>query len=137
MNDVCLPFIGDNAPAEDLRAEPAAAQIHVDEARPLVIGQLEKGYDRLDAGIVDENIDRSQLAPNFVEHLLDFAPLGDVSFHGNRAAALAANPFRDLFGFLWTGDVIHRDVGALFGEHFRNAAPDSSTGAGYDGYLTL
>ena len=62
---------GERAPAEDLRAEPRAAQVDVDEPRPLLVGQLEERHDRLDAGVVDEDVDRPELLPDLVDHRLD------------------------------------------------------------------
>ena len=66
-----LPLFSDDAPAEDLRAQPGAAEVDVDEARPLLVGQLEERHDCLDPGVVDEDVDRPELVPDAVDHRLD------------------------------------------------------------------
>ena len=57
-----------------------AAKVDVDEAGPLIVGQLEERHDRLDAGVVDEDVDRPELVPDALEHRLDLRATRHVGF---------------------------------------------------------
>ena len=132
-----LRFSRDRLAAEHLRAEPGAAQVDVDQARPLLVGELEERHDRLDARVVDEDVEAAELFPRLVDHRLDVGALRDVAFDGDRLAALGLNPFDDVFGRLRAFDVVHGDVRAFFGEDFGDAAADAAARTSDERFLTF
>ena len=86
VHDRRLPLFARRRAAEHLRAQPGAAKVDVDEAGPLIVGQLEERHDRLDAGVVDEDVDRPELVPDALEHRLDLRAARHVGLHRHRAA---------------------------------------------------
>src|SRR5262249_30640355 len=119
-----------DAAAVYLRAKPVATEVDVDQARPLIVGEIEEGDDGFDTGVVDEAIDGAELIPHAIDHAFDFGAVGDVGFHRDRAAAFASDFGGDVLGGLCTRNVVHGDIGALFREDFRDPFADSAARSG-------
>ena len=100
-----------------------------DEARPLVVGQFEERHDRLDAGVVDQDVDGTELVPDPIDHGFDFGAVRDVRLDRHGAAAFAADPCGDILGGLSAGDVVDGYVGALLREDLGDALADPAAGA--------
>src|ERR1700677_3668141 len=78
--------------AKHLATEPFSAQINVDNVAPLLIGEIEERDDGLDAGVVDQHVDRPKFFLYAIEHGLDLISLAYICFDHEGAAALAPNP---------------------------------------------
>ena len=120
-----------------LRAKPLAAQIHVREARPLLVGQFEERHDGLDAGVIYQYVDRPQFLPDPLDHGFDFGAAGDIRLDCDGAAAFGAYPRGDILGGLSAGHVVDGDVGAFLREHLRYAFADSTAGTRNQRHLTF
>ena len=137
MNDVALAAFGDGPLAEHLTVQPAAAQVRVVQPGPLLVGELEKRRDRLDPGVIDQDVDRAEFLPDSVEHGLDFGPSGDVGLDRHGSAALPADPGRDLFGLGGACRVVDGDVGPLLGEDLGNSPANAPAGPCNERNLSL
>ena len=91
-------------------------------ARPLLIGQLQERHDRFDACVVNEDVDRSELVPDSVDHRLDVRTVGDVPLDRDRPAPGGEERLNDVFSL---DEIVHRDIGALRGEYLGDAATRS------------
>jgi hypothetical protein len=129
-HDVSLTAIGKDTAAINLRTQPLAAKIDVGEARPLLVGEVEEGHDSFDAGVVDQHVDGAEFAPNLIHHGFHVRALGDVGFNRHCTAALAADLGCHVFGGLAAIDIVHGDVGPLFGENFGYPSSNPAAGAG-------
>src|SRR5690606_13062279 len=105
--------------------------------RPLLVGELEERHDGLDARVVDEDVDGTELLPHAVDHGLDVGPARDVALHGDRPAAAAPDVGSGFLGLRGLADVVDGDVGALLGEDLGDAAADAAAAAGDERNLVL
>ena len=97
-------------------------------ARPLLIGQLQERHDRFDAWVVNEDVDRSELVQDSVDHRLDVRTVGDVPLDRDRPAPGGEERLNDVFSL---DEIVHRDIGALRGEYLGDAATDAATRSCY------
>jgi hypothetical protein len=137
VDDRRLALFANHAPAQHLRAEPRTAKVDVDETRPLLVGQLEEGNDRLDTGVVDQDVDRSELLPDTVDHRFDVGAPRHVGLHGRRPASRRSDRCGDLLRLVHVRDIVDRDVRSLGGEHLRNPAPDAPRRARHQCHFAL
>jgi len=91
VDDGALAAFRYQAPTEDLRRHPAAFQVDLNDIVPLLVRQLRKRDDGLDARIVDKDVDRSELPPGLCEQALEIATFGDVALDGESALAKFAD----------------------------------------------
>src|SRR5215207_802669 len=92
VNDGAFAAFRDSPATEDLGAQPLASQVDVRETCPLLVCQVKEGNDRLDAGIVHQNIDWSEFFPSSVDHRFDVGAICDIALYGDRTPAFASNP---------------------------------------------
>ena len=56
-----LRAAGHHVAGDDLADRPRALEVDIGDPLPFGVVELEEGHDRLDAGIVDEDVDRAEL----------------------------------------------------------------------------
>jgi hypothetical protein len=133
VDDGRRPLFGHDAAAEDLGAQPGAAQVHIDEACPLVVGQLQERHDRLDAGVVHQDVDRAEVGRRRLEHPFDVRALRHIALHGDGAAAVGAlQGVRGLGGPIEV-DVVDGDARPALRQHVGDAAADAAARPGDEG----
>jgi hypothetical protein len=90
-----------------------------------------RGFADVDAGIVDEDVDPAELAPDALDHRGHRRFVGDIGHDGYRPDA-AASEIGD--GRIRLGLVAadHGDVGAGIRQAARHAEPDATVAAGDD-----
>ena len=99
------------------------------EPRPLLVGELEERHDGLDPGVIDKDVDRTELFPDLVDHGLDLAPVGHIALDRDGAAAFVAHPAGNILGALRACHVVDGHVGAFLGKDLCDSAPDATTRA--------
>ena len=88
----------------------------------------------LDAGVVDQDVDRTDRAHGVGHHVLD---LGGLAHVGAVVADLAAEGGDLALGRVDVAEAIEHDVGALAGQHLGDAQADAAGRAGDEGGLSL
>ncbi len=81
MHNNALPGLRYDLSTKNLGTKPCTAQIDVGKPCPLLIGKLEKGNDGLDTRIIDQNVDRAEFLPGFVDHGLNVGTARNIAFH--------------------------------------------------------
>jgi hypothetical protein len=90
----------------------------------MLICQIEKRDNRLDASIVHQDVDRTKLFPHAVEHRLNLISLRDVRNGQHRTPAFAADLLHHSLRFRGCGLVVDRNIGAFFGKDFGDRPAD-------------
>ena len=133
VHDGALAALRNQPPAEDLRGHPAALQVHVDHVLPLLVRQLQERDDGLDAGVVDQDVDGTELLPRLCEQAFEIFAFGDIARDGERAAPKPTYVIGDLFRPRIELQVVDDDVRAFRGEGLRDAAADALPRSRYNG----
>ena len=68
----------------DLAARPGSPEIDGGDALPFGVAQLQEVDDGLDAGVVDEDVDRAKLRGHGLDHCFHLLPSGHVGAYGDR-----------------------------------------------------
>src|SRR5919106_1294399 len=93
-------------------AQELAGEVDPDHRVPLLERHLLEGRVLLQAGVVDQDVDRAEFSQHLGKHRLDLVLLADVSLMGVGVAALVADLGHDLLGRLALGGVVDHHVGA-------------------------
>ena len=97
-------------------------QVHRDDGIPAIFGKrLERG-DMLDAGVVDQNVDRASA----FDHCGDRGGLAQVRGVVHDGHAVAGKVVLQLAGMLRRGNAVERDRGALGSEFSGNGQSDAA-----------
>jgi hypothetical protein len=96
---------------------------------PLREGHVAEGRIDLEPGVVDEDVDGSELLAHRVEHRPDFGLARNVGLDGKGMGAVGFDLRNDVFCFVRAADVVHADVGTGRAERDRNRTPDTGAGA--------
>jgi hypothetical protein len=113
--------------------EKHAEHVHVHHLPPLLYRDLGEGAHRerrVEAGVVDEDVDPTTLVDGLLDHPLDVGLVGDVSGQADAAVERA----RRYFCVLEVGD---DDSRALRRQAVGDCIADSLRGAGHDRDLAL
>ena len=88
----------------------------------------------LNAGIVDQNVDRPNLGAGLIDHVFDLVGIGDVGARTHHAdIVLALEIADDFLDFVGRAKTVERDIGALSGERGRDPKSDTTGLAGHNG----
>ena len=112
-----------------LGAQEGRLQVDHDGPVEIVFGEfVDAAHDR-DAGIVDENVDRAEVARDLLDHLRDGRGLRDIGRHCDRAATAGLDPCDDGFRVIRALAIIDRDRGAEFRERQCNRGANAARAA--------
>ena len=93
---------------------------------PLVDREFLDRIDMLNAGIVDQNVDRPELGAGLIDHVFDLVGIGDVGAPIHHAdIVLALEIADDFLDFVGRAKTVEHDIGALSGERGRDPKCDS------------
>jgi hypothetical protein len=120
------------------RAEELAGQIDGNDLVPLRERHFVERRVLLQAGVVDQDVDRAELPTHAIEHLPHVVFVGNVAAVGVAIAAAAAPDLLDhRLGIGGPADVVDHHVGAGVPEAYRDPLADPGTGAGDERSLSL
>lgn len=125
------PARGEHVGQHFLGQKPGAAQVDADDLVEQVVVGLEERVERRDAGVVDQDGDRTQLLAGLFGGGVDRGLVGAIGINRQGGAAGVADHLRGLFG-PGCVDVPDGDLGGVFGQAQRDCAADARTGAGDD-----
>ena len=114
---------------EFARRQPRAFQIGIDDVVPVFLGMLEKRLRDDDAGIVDEDRQRSEPVFRRRDRIDDALPVGHVAGDRQAGAAIRRDAVRQ-FGKPVGAARRGRDLGAGGGENFGKVLADAAGRAG-------
>jgi hypothetical protein len=117
---------------EHLRAEEGSAQIGGEDGVPVGVGDLIVVGRLVDAGIVDQDRDRTKAAC-ILGQRLDRSAVGDVKRQGHRAAAHRFDLLHHRVGFVALFAIGDDHVGAGFRQTQRDGLADAAARPGDDG----
>src|SRR5262249_30515215 len=93
-----------------------AAQVHVDDRVPHLLGHLLEGLVARDAGVVDQDVHTAKVAEDLRAHLLDFHLVGDVVSVVLGPAPQVTDGVAHVLGEDAAGVATDGDVGAYRGQ---------------------
>ena len=119
----------DHNPADRLAAEKKTGQVGVQDPTPVLFGYFQGRFGDVDAGVVDQDIDATEMLKGLFHPFFNIGFLGNVHRHHQTPAAELAD---FLGGLLQLTDRAAGgdDVGAIAGQALSQVAADASTGAG-------
>ena len=126
VDDVAAPAL-DHAGRDGLGAEDDAVQVDVDDPPGHLVGLLEHRPERHDAGVVDEDVDRSDRG-DLLQERGPRGRVGDVERSGHDAVAELVGDGAGQVGVA----VADRHAGALTGEPGGGGAADAAGTSGDD-----
>ena len=127
--DDAAPFARPHHRQHGLRAEEDRFQVHQNGLIEIGLGKfVEAAHDR-DAGVVDEDIDRTEVTCDLFDHFCDGGGLRHIGGNGNRAAAIGLDFGDDGFRVIRALAIIDRDGGPEFGERHCNRGADAARAA--------
>ena len=99
---------------------------------PVALAHLQQRHAGIDAGIVDQDVGRSELANSLGHHRLDLGQLGDIGLYQVGAAARGLYLGRDGLGARPVVEPGESHVGSLPGQCRRDRRPDALLGARHE-----
>ena len=118
------------------RAQKLAGQIDAEDFVPLFQGHVGESGIALQAGIVDENVDRAVLAHGAVEHFLNLVLRRNIGFMRNCIAAGTADFIHHGVRGLVAVNIIHHHISARLAKSDRDALTDAGVGPGNECFLS-
>jgi hypothetical protein len=103
---------------------------------PLVLGHLEEGMARIDACVVDQDIDPPEPRHGIINHAFQHLRVPHVGFEGGGETTLASDGRRRGFG----GGPVHIDrvhSSSVAGKQLRHARANSRTRSGHQRHPVL
>ena len=132
--DDASPLLGLHAGRRRLDRVERGREVDGDDGVPLIGRKLLDRRDELDAGVVDQDVDGSELGRRVGDHRLDLVAFRHV---GAVVDALDAKLLFDAgalgFDRLGVAETVDHHVGALLGEGAGDGETDAAGGAGDDG----
>ena len=80
------------------------------------------------SGVADEDVDRTELVPDAIDHRLDLCAHGYVRFHRHGPPPSRSHPLCDFLCLPGVLHVVDRHVRAFFGEYLRDTPADAPPG---------
>src|SRR5262249_14064142 len=109
-------LLADPAPLEFTnrfaRAEELACKVHVEDELPIRERHFIDRRVLLQAGIVDEDVNRAELLNHLFEHRLDLVLLCDIGTMSEAVSAISRDLIDDFFSGLRPGYIIYNDIRA-------------------------
>ena len=93
--------------------EAAGLEVDVEHEIPIALAHLQERHPWIDAGIVDQDVGRAELAHGFCDHRFDLGELGEVGLDQDRAAAFGTDALGDRLRRRRVVEPVDRDVRAL------------------------
>src|SRR5262249_47103622 len=129
VHDRSRPAGSDERPRDGLSAEEAPLEIDAQDVIPLALRHLEEDRTGEDAGVVDENVGRTQFFCDCRDKRLDLSGLHDIGFHDGRATAETAHVLGDGFRRRGVVQEVDADVGSILSQRYGDGPTDSLLGA--------
>src|SRR5512146_897327 len=104
---------------------------------PIARRDLNERLHGIATGVVDQHVDRAELAYGNVEETLDVFFLADIRLHRDSGKAEFARVRDHRFGAVAAGAVTRDQGGAGFGETASDPAADTAAGAGHYCHLAV
>src|SRR5271168_1865267 len=101
------------------------------------LGDALERAERVDSGVVHQNVYVAVSLLCFGEEAGDIGLLGDVALYGDGFAAFAGDVGDDFVRACLAGGIVDDYGGAFGGERLGYRCADAFRGAGYDGYLVF
>src|SRR5690606_8812284 len=117
---------------EDVATVDHAHQVDAQDPVPVLERDLADLAGHGDAGVVHEEVDAAERAPDRLRHRLDVGDLTDVDAHRHRATAGGFDEARRLLGALEV-DVGDEHPAAALGQGEADGAAEAAAAAGHDG----
>jgi hypothetical protein len=130
-NSVALEFAHRLACAEKL-----ARQVHIDDLLPLSEGHLDERRVLLQSGIVNENVERTEVFTNGVEHRFHLVLLRDISLKGEGVVAVTPQLGDHGLCLAVVGHEINADIRTRMTERQRDSPANAGTGSSHKCFLT-
>ena len=112
------------------RAADRTEQVDLDQPLPGLLGRIDEGLDHVDAGVVDQDIDRSELTLDPTDGFAHAAGVTHIERDTERAGAeLVPQPSGDRFGTRLV-EIADRNGVTIGGECRADGLADASGGAG-------
>jgi hypothetical protein len=129
--ELTLTITPDHTFRGDARADVGAFQIEIEDFVPALFGQFEEAQ-ALDerAGVVDEDVERAEVADGGVEKGMAFGGIADVGAQGDRGAAGGFDRGDGFVRAFFIPEIIDGDFCAGCGEKNCRGGADSGRGAG-------
>ena len=129
--------LGDHLLGGDLGAEERALEVDRQHAVVLGLGRVEDRRARLDARVVDHDVETSEGADGGGDEPLEVLVLADVGVDADRLVAEGDDLLLEVLGRLLVRHVVDDDVGPGRGETERHRLADAAVASGDDGHLSV
>ena len=137
VDDAAPAALGDHLLGGDLRAEEGALQVHVHHELVLLLGGVEHRGARLDAGVVDHDVEASEGVDRRIDEHLQVLDLAHVRFDADGLVPQGDDLLLEFVGGVGIGDVVDDHVGPRLGQGQDDGLADPAVAAGDDGGLSL
>ncbi len=123
VNDLTGPLLAEDG-GDGPRIVEGALQVHPDDPVPLFLGHLPNHAVPVHSGVVDQDVQPTELVEHFLHHRLGVVEAGHIGLDGQGAAAHAANRLGKFHCQLGALVVVESDVGAVGGQVQHDGPPD-------------
>jgi hypothetical protein len=124
--DDTAPFFRSHRRQDGLRAEEGRLQVHRDGPIELAFGEvIDAAHDGY-AGIVDQNVDRTECRSDAIDHRCDGGGLRHVGRDRDRATACLLDVSHNRVGLIGVLAIVDRDGSTGFGERGGNRGADAT-----------
>src|SRR4029453_18866587 len=130
VDDAAPAALRDHLLRSELRAEEGALQVDRQHPVILLLGRVEHGGTRLNAGVVDHDVHAAELLDGGVDELVQVSDLADIGLYAKRLVAERGHLRLQCFGGLGTRDVVNDNIGALFRQRENNGHTNATVAAG-------
>ena len=135
VDDPAAVALGDHLLGGDLGPEEGALEVDLHHLLVLRLGGVEDRRARLDAGVVDHDVEPAEGVDGGLDEPFEVLHLADVGLDADRLVAQRGDLLLQLLRGLLVGDVVDDDVGAVLGEGEHDGLADAAVAAGDDGDL--
>ena len=118
-------------------AQELASQIDANNRVPLCEAHFVKGGIALQSGVIDQDVDRSEMRDGLGEHLPDLFLLAHVGAYHHGITATGSNLIGNALGFVRVCDVVDRHIRARCAEGESAGFADAGTRTGDECFLVF
>ena len=137
IHDPAATALLDHLLRGELRAEEGALEIDLEHLFVLLLGGVQDGRARFDAGVVDQNVEPAECFHGRGDQLSQVVDLADIGFDAHRLIAERRDLFHQRVGRFGMGDIVDDDVGALFRQLQDDRQSNAAVAASDDGDFSL
>jgi hypothetical protein len=121
----------------DLGAEEGAPKVDAEHLLVLRLRRVEHGRARLDAGVVDHDVEAAEAGDGRGDEALEVGHLADVGVDADDLVAERGDLLLEGLRGLRVGDVVDGEAGALAGQLEHDGEADAAISTGDDGDLSF